>query len=649
MKFYISSLDLQFKQGSDVLTFNEISYFYGMMGAGKTSIARLIDYCLGGDLDLSPALQSEFVTAILNLQVEGNTLSLERVRDTDQIVASWIKGEEKINVVLPAKKALGEVVPGSGIENLSDLLFYLAEIRPPKVRRSKAQEDSDLERLSFRNLLWYCYLDQDSMDSSFFYLDADAAFYNRNKSKDVLRYIIGFHQEQVSELEAELQSVREERMALQAGAESLRNALESEGIAEKSDIESRILILRQEQNEVIGYISASRNQHRNDAPHSADLLRQNARQLTTELQTIEDAISTIENTIDGDKRHLNELLMLKVKFKRISSAKNILMGVEFDKCPRCSQSLPNHSSGECPVCGQRETDQPLYEIDEDVIEADTSNRISELTDIIERHSNQLKKLRIRYQELIEEKLKTDRLFNEAMSQYDSSYLSSTLEYERRKAELEQIILKLKDYLRLLARVDESNKIASELEVRESNLRRILKETRSAAEEDTTNLRRLEDLFLDCLLRAKISGFLPSDHVVIKPPHFLPEVISPDVGDLSITSFSNLSSGGKKSLFKACFAIALHRLAVSIDATLPTFIIIDSPMKNISERENRDQFEGFHQMLYELAATELTGTQFILIDKEFCPPPEPLEVDLSVRHMTPDDDNNPPLVRYYRGH
>jgi uncharacterized Zn finger protein (UPF0148 family) len=486
------------------------------------------------------------------------------------------------------------------------------------------------------------------MDSSFFNLDSDA-YYIRNKSKDVLRYVIGFHQEQVAELETELQLVHEERMAIQVGAESLRNALEGEGIAEKKDIEARILDLEQELTQVLAFISTSRSQQKQSISHPVDLFRQNARQLASELQAVEDAISSVESTIDGDKRHLNELTMLKVKFKRISSAKNILIGVEFNSCPRCSQSLPLHQSGECPVCGQAEPDEPMYEMKKEVIDADASNRISELSDIIERQLNQLKKLNFRHQELIEEKQKIDLLINEAMNQYDSSYLSSTLENERRKAEIEQTILKLKDYVRLAGRVDELHKKASVLEANEIDLRRTLKEARAAAEGDRGNLIKLEELFLDCLLRARISGFTSDDHVLIEPPDFLPEIISPDVGELSVTSFSNLSSGGKKSLFKACFAIAFHRLAVRINAVLPTILIIDSPMKNISERENREQFEGFHQMLYELAETELSGTQFIMIDKEFCAPLENVKVNLSVRHMTPEDDANPPLVRYYRGH
>ena len=45
---------------------------------------------------------------------------------------------------------------------------------------------------TMRDLLWYCYLDQDEFDSSFFYLEDSAPFYKRNKSRDVLRYVIGF-------------------------------------------------------------------------------------------------------------------------------------------------------------------------------------------------------------------------------------------------------------------------------------------------------------------------------------------------------------------------------------------------------------------------------------------------------------------------
>lgn len=400
---------------------------------------------------------------------------------------------------------------------------------------------------------------------------------------------------------------------------------------------------------IISEIANLREHSRENIPHQVDTLRQKARQLVSELLTIEDAVASIESTIDSDQRHLNELRMLKVKFKRSASAKSILAGVEFTSCPRCSQTLPTREFNRCAVCGQLEPEQSSNNLDVMVIDADASSRISELEDSITRHSSQLKNLKRKQQELNEEKAEIDRILTDTLSEYDSAYLSTTLGTERRKAEIEQIISKLKEYSRLSGKVDEMIADASNLEGRESELRLTLKDIRAAAEKDTANLQKLEELFLDCLLRAQLPGIKKGDDVAIKPPHFLPEVLSAEVGDLAVTSFANISSGGKKSLFKSCFAIAVHRLAVSINAVLPTFMLIDSPMKNISERENREQFEGFHKMLYELAESELLGTQFILIDKEFFSPHDGISVNFSVRHMTPEDDNHPPLIRYYRGH
>jgi hypothetical protein len=236
-----------------------------------------------------------------------------------------------------------------------------------------------------------------------------------------------------------------------------------------------------------------------------------------------------------------------------------------------------------------------------------------------------------------------------MARYDSAYLSSALVLEQRRAALEQQVLELEKLRALPQKVVEQFNQADEKSIEEKRLRRELNEARKDAEKDTKNLRRLADLFLDCLVRSKIPGFTVQDRVLIPSPHFMPEVLAPDTGDLTVTSFANIGSGGKKTLFKCCFAVALHRLATEIDALLPTLLIIDSPMKNISERENKEQFEGFHQMLYELVANELVGTQLILIDKEYFEPNVELNLNFGVRHMQPEGPDDLPLISYYRGH
>src|ERR1700761_3974459 len=94
MRFRIEELRLVFRKSTEVIKFSDISYFYGQMGAGKSSIARLIFYCLGGELDFSPALQSEFVSAFLDITINETPLTVERAREADQVHASWTRSNE---------------------------------------------------------------------------------------------------------------------------------------------------------------------------------------------------------------------------------------------------------------------------------------------------------------------------------------------------------------------------------------------------------------------------------------------------------------------------------------------------------------------------------------------------------------------------
>src|SRR3982074_846818 len=112
MKFQINSLVLTLRREVVTITFDEVSYFWGQMGAGKTSIARLIDYCLGGDIELSPAMQSEFVGATLSLSLTNADLSIERPRDSDVVVARWGSGDDSFQAAVPARTAAGELIPG---------------------------------------------------------------------------------------------------------------------------------------------------------------------------------------------------------------------------------------------------------------------------------------------------------------------------------------------------------------------------------------------------------------------------------------------------------------------------------------------------------------------------------------------------------
>ncbi|KQR27000.1 hypothetical protein ASF71_18090 [Deinococcus sp. Leaf326] len=502
--------------------------------------------------------------------------------------------------------------------------------------------------LSFRDLWNFCYLDQDEIDSNFFDLDGEAQFAKRLKARDVLRYVLGYHQEHVSELEAKLDQVRQKRAVLEGSADALRQALVEVGVTSVEDVRQQIAALQHRIEEVRDQLRQVREASFPSGEHEVDRLREQAREVFQDIADIEQEMHEVGALLGRDERHLNDLLSLRHKFKRDSGARAVLGSVDFTHCPRCTQVLPKRPEAHCVVCGQEEPREVSGD-EQELVEADLKLRIEELNDMTGRQHAALRHLKGDLRRAQQEKAFIDRQINEALARYDSQYLSHNLDLERRLAALEREHFDLERLQRLPEVIEQHVENAHVLLLDEKALREALKEARLEAQQDTRNLGRLRALFLDCLVRSKLAGFNEDDVVTFEAPDFFPRVATAGEQDMVYTSFSNLSSGGKKTLFKCCFAIALHRLAAMENAPLPRILMIDSPMKNISERENREQFEGFHNMLYDLAADELKATQFVFIDKEYKAPSAHFDLgEIYIRHMTPDQDNAPPLIRYYRG-
>ncbi len=649
MKFNLQRLELELQREREVVDLTRLSYFWGQMGAGKTSIVRLVDYCLGGDIQLTPALQAEFVSVTLTLELQKAVLQVERPRDSHTVFVSWDEGGQTLQYMLPARRADGEVISGTEVETLSDLLFYLSDVRPPRVRQSKTKEDSKTVRLSMRDLLWYCYLDQDHIDSDFFHLHEEAQFAQRLKSRDVLRYVIGYHTEKVADLEAELDQLRASRIERASSIAALTKTLSEVGVESEQHIREREQDVAARLSKIEAEIESVRQTPRDkQTEHAVERLESEARNYGQVLWRLDGEVSELQGLRERHIRHRNEIEMLGAKFRRSASAREVLQGVGFESCPRCAQNLPERGVECCSVCGQ--TDQPNLPDPTELaaLEADVAGRKKELEEAITSITSNIARARSDRADILKKKSAVEANLNRAKTEQDTAYLSMALLLERTRTELTKEMENLTWLKRLPRMLEEQREALAHIRAMEISTREKLNDSRTKAEADRSNLELFSNFFLDCLVRSHIPGIEPTDRVDLKTPTFYPEIYSADPNDLTVTSFSSLSSGGKKTLFKCCYALALHRIAARLNAPLPQLLIIDSPMKNISERENRDQFEGFYRMVYELAASELIDTQIILIDKEFFPAPKNLSVEVKERHMRPNDDKNPPLLRRYRG-
>lgn len=649
MKIKLKHLKLNFKKSVELIEFKDVNYFFGQMGAGKTSIVKLIDFCLGSDLKYSPALQQEFISATLLLELKTSQLSIQRLKDSAQkvIVKTRIKDEE-VELVVPLDGG-EEVIPETGIESLSDLIYYLSEITAPKVKRSKKNEDSPLQRLSLRNLLWYCYLDQDYIDSSFFNLDPSSDTYKRLQSRDVLRYVLGFHQEKVAELEIKLQDIKDDRRQLNLAANALQAALSEIDVGTIEEIHSEIESYKLKVKRTSEELSlATRELSNKVTTHGSDSLKKRIRYLSTEIDALKISINEVEHVIKNDNLHLNELKLLQIKIKRDKTSREVLQGVDFKTCPCCFKELPEVKDESCRLCGQNEDVAPNNK-GTDLLEIDIVGRIKDVELSIKNHVSQKQSMLSRIFDFEKDRELLEIDLNKVMEEYDSAYLSTIIGKEKYLLEIQQKILSLEKIQLLPGKAEGLKNQSNILSVEIQEVSSELKGAREEAEKDSGNLKVLEELFLESLVRSKLPGIKSEDTVEISSPDYLPEVFDSNIGRMNVTSFSNLSSGGKKTLFKCCFALAFHVLAERNGANLPSFLIIDSPMKNISERENKDQFESFLALIYQLAENELSNTQIIIVDKEYFPPYEEFKKDILVRHMQPLSEEFPPLIPYYKGH
>ena len=650
MKMNFQRLILHVKEGDFEIPFsNSISYFYGKMGAGKSTIPRLINFCLGGSIRETPALQHEFVSVSLELNIGEYHVKLERQRRSNEVMIAWRKGEsvETEAAIVPTQATKGEsVIKGKKIENISDLIFHLAGSEPPFVPRAKTTLETELVRLSFRDLMWYCYLDQDHIDSSFFYLETGDDVFRKNKSRDAMRHILGFRHEKIAKLEADFNQTRHDKASRDSSVEQLRSFLEDNGIQGTKDILDQISKFEINLNDIVTQINQIHKLNLENI-HPVDKLKEKSRELTSTIDRINERLDSLEFQVVKHDRLKSEFITANMRIDRISAARAVFKNIQFVTCPQCGQNLEHgleHDS--CLLCKQPVKKKSFEDVQQ--ISPDLKDRIKEIEDSVNRLHLEKKQLQLTLRSRIREKREVDARLEEEERNYDSKYLTQASELLQKKGVIEGKIQALQQMLPLPKRVDELENESAELTVKIEKLGKELEREKDRESKNLTILKKLEKIFADTLIQVRFPGILEDDVVTISPDNFIP--IIRRKGETHVyTTFSNLGSGGKKTIFKACFALALHRLAAKNGETLPTFLIIDTPMKNTSERENKDVFVGFYHFLYKLIKTELKGRQIIIIDKEYYKDPEEQISDIVVRHMTPDSSDAPPLIPYYSGH
>jgi hypothetical protein len=192
-------------------------------------------------------------------------------------------------------------------------------------------------------------------------------------------------------------------------------------------------------------------------------------------------------------------------------------------------------------------------------------------------------------------------------------------------------------------VDELEGDAENLEAAIDRVRREIAGEYDRLRRADANIVAIADRLKAIMLSVGFPGVAPDDKVMIDTQTWRPSI---QHGEQEWT-FWNAGSGGKKTLFNVCYALAIHATAQDRNLPVPNVLIIDSPTKNISNDENPELVKALYREIYKLAyAGTSNAIQFLLIDSDLVKP-EQGEADFMNRHMA-GEPNAPSLIPYYDG-
>lgn len=643
MNFRLLQLKVRTRQSTEVVEFSPtVTFVHGPVSTGKSTIARLADYCLGGDLERTPAIRQELVAAELRCLVGIFEVQFERGADEKSNVrVTWSDGGQQMGSVSAPLDAASSPIFDDDVFNLSDLIFKLAGIQPIRVRRSKLDPDSPLIRLSFRDLMWYCYLRQDHLDSSFFRLEDP---FRRQKSQDAMRFVTGLHSERMNEIEGALakaqddqRSKREAVVQIRAFMNRFQMGTEVELLAQTNRVEEELrqAVARRQQIE----------QRQSSLTHAVEPIRVRLRELSNGIDSSRAALADLDLKLQQKEALRSELITAKIKATRAEQAGRLLQGVEFQQCPQCGSSLaarqlPTHSCSLCCSPDRAEAAVPALELE--ALRRDLNERIDELTDSVARQRRERSRVERSLATTLEQKRALDDQLASELARYDSAFVSSVRAADRDVAKLQERLASLERLREMPQAIADLEREAGEIQGQIDTLRSSLAAERGRLRAADTRIAKISTAFLSIMQAIGFPGVFEDDGIQLDPRNWQPFVYH---GDQAWT-FNDAGSGGKKTLFNVCYALAVHTVAAEEDLPLPSFLIIDSPTKNISDDENPELVRALYREIYALAIREGRRLQFLLIDSDLVSP-DPAIPEFTHRRMA-GETNAPRLIPYYEG-
>ena len=338
-------------------------------------------------------------------------------------------------------------------------------------------------------------------------------------------------------------------------------------------------------------------------------------EVRNEILALEGELAELQKASAGERTSLANLRGLTKqleaqsdKLTRSIVSHKHLMDLEFVVCPRCGTELDRHRAGQgtCNLCLQL----PSLTFSRDTLveeQGAIEYQLSESQDLLRERESRAADLEVRLTqsrgELEDRKLELEFQTRSYVSEEAKRIASLAAE----RAQLIARSRQLHDYLDVLAKIDDTERIAAKFSVEKDKL---VQQLAAASAKSNEGYRRVESLkryFNQILEELKPPKFGEQDVSGISPKTYLPDYYG--------RTFVELSSPGLATLVNLAHALAHHLTAIELGLKLPQMLIIDGLSEHLGQ-EGLDpvRLKAAYGVLMRLAETH-SELQIILVDNE----------------------------------
>jgi hypothetical protein len=276
-----------------------LSVIAGAFSTGKTTILEFVDYCLGAsDHPRHPEIMPKVRAATLEIELSGTPYLIERAVGEPSTFAYVRPGQLDSDsdqpgepLRIPERRPLH---PAGSPDSLSGLLLAHCKLDGVRLRDTPTQSDSDTDPLSFRDLMWLCFLPNERLDNKNLLFENHPMKHLR--LQQVVDVVFGVHDDRsvdlgrrLRQVEAELAETRAEYAVAsrivheqQVGTRIELESAHQRAKAELADTALAIAALDEQTRAATGFAEDLRERHRTaslDARRAAAVLRDRETQL----------------------------------------------------------------------------------------------------------------------------------------------------------------------------------------------------------------------------------------------------------------------------------------------------------------------------------------------------------------------------------